>query len=184
MKKEIRSSILEKRVSLSREEIQKMSIEIKDKLFSLDEFKSRKNVMFYVSFKSEVDTHLMAREALRDKNVSIPKLVGKNIEPSLINDFDNLLESRNFGMLEPIELIKVNYKNIDLIIVPGVVFDLRGHRIGSGLGYYDKFLKKIPKAFKIGLAFDFQVVENIPNEVHDIPVDMIVTEKRIIVSNK
>ena len=180
MKKELKSSILEKRDKLSREEIQRMSSEIKQKLFSLDEFKKRRNVMFYISFRSEVDTHQMVREALKEKNVSIPKLVGKNIEPSLISDFDNLLESRNFGILEPMELVKVNNKNIELVIVPGIVFDKRGHRIGSGLGYYDKFLKKIPKAFKIGLAFDFQIVENIPNEEHDVPVDVIVTEKQII----
>ena len=63
--------------------------------------------------------------------------------------------------------------------MPGIVFDKEGRRIGYGLGYYDKFLKKTPKAVKIGLAFDFQVVDQIPREMHDVPVDVIVTEERV-----
>ena len=179
MKKQIRAKILEKREVLSKDEIFLMSNSIKDKLFSLEEFKKAKNVMFYTSFKSEVDTHLMIKEALKGKNISVPKLVGKNIEPCLINDFDNLIESKKFGILEPLDLVKVNYKNIGIVVVPGIVFDKRGHRIGSGLGYYDKFLKKV-KSIKIGLAYDFQIVEKIPNEEHDIAMDIIVTEKKII----
>ena len=68
-------------------------------------------------------------------------------------------------------------KNIDLIFVAGLAFDREGYRIGYGVGYYDKFLKKVPKALKIGLAFDFQIVDKLPREAHDFPVDMIVTDK-------
>jgi len=180
MKKELRDIVLEKRDSLGKSEISEMSNTIKERLFLTDEFRKARNILFYASFKSEVGTHLMIKEALKSKNISIPKLSGKNIEPSLISDFDNLIETGTFGILESLELVKVNYKSIDLVIVPGIVFDVEGHRIGSGLGYYDKFLKKIPKAFKIGLAFDFQVAERIPIEEHDVAVDMIVTEKRVI----
>ena len=76
--------------------------------------------------------------------------------------------------------MKIAHKNIDLVLVPGIVFDHEGHRIGYGFGHYDKFLRKVPKATKIGLAFDFQVVDKIPREMHDVPVDMVVTEKGIV----
>ena len=80
--------------------------------------------------------------------------------------------------------MKIAYKNIGIVLVPGIVFDMEGHRIGYGLGYYDKFLKKVPKAVKIGLAFDFQIVGNIPKETHDVLVDFIVTDKEVVECGK
>jgi len=77
--------------------------------------------------------------------------------------------------------------DIDLVIVPGVVFDKSGHRIGYGHGYYDRFLDNLEKinknAVKVGLAYDFQIADKVPIEKHDVPVDKIVTEKRIIRCN-
>ena len=139
--------------------------------------------MFFVSFNSEVSTHQMIKEALKTKTAVIPKVVHHEIEPSVILDFDNLVPGK-FGILEPIETMKIAYKNIDLVLVPGIVFDKEGHRIGYGFGYYDKFLKKVPKAIKIGLAFDFQIIDKIPTEIHDVLVDMIVSEKRVIECKK
>ena len=184
MKNKIKESILEKRNSLSKEEIAEKSKKIKDLLFNLSQFKNSKTAMFFVSFSSEVSTHEMIRSSLGKKNVVVPKLAGGEIEPSVIIDFDNLIQSGKFGILEPIELMKIAYKNIDLVLVPGAAFDLEGHRIGYGLGYYDKFLKKVPKAVKIGLCFGFQVVDKIPNKEHDVPVDLIITEEKIVECRK
>ena len=184
MKNQLKESILAKRNSLSKEEILEKSDKIKDSLFNLDQYKTSKTVMFFVSFKSEVNTHDMIKEALKNKTVIAPKVVHHEIEPSVIIDFDNLVPSGKFGILEPIEAMKIAYKNIDLILVPGIVFDKEGHRIGYGLGYYDKFLAKVPKAIKIGLTFDFQVINKIPREMHDVPVDMIVTDEKVIECKK
>ena len=180
MKNRLKESILEKRNSLSKEGIIEKSNQIKNELFRLEQYNKSKTVMFFVSFNSEVDTHEMIKTALKNKNVVIPKVEHHGIEPSVIIDFDNLLPSRKFDILEPIETMQIAYKNIDLVLVPGIVFDEYGHRIGYGFGYYDKFLHKVPKALKIGLAFDFQVIDKIPKEQHDVPIDMIVTEKRVI----
>lgn len=136
--------------------------------------------MFFVSFGSEVHTHDMIKEALKSKTVIVPKVVHHEIEPSVIIDFDNLVPSGKFKIPEPIEAMKIAYKNIDLILVPGIAFDKEGHRIGYGFGYYDRFLRRVPKAIKIGLAFDLQIVDKIPREMHDVPVDLIVTEERVI----
>ena len=180
MKNLLRDSILEKRNSLSEQEIKSKSEIIKNNVFSMKDFKDSKVVMFYVSFNSEVDTHEMIKEALKSKRIAVPKVVDGEIQPALLIDFEQMIPSGKFNILEPIELLKVDFKNISLIIIPGIAFDRKGHRIGYGYGYYDKFLRKIPKASKIGIAFDFQIVEKIPNEKHDVPLDIIVTEKEVI----
>ena len=180
MKNHLKESVLEKRNSLSKEEILEKSSQIEKNLFKIEQYKNSKITMFFVSFNSEVNTHDMIRKSLHNKTVIVPKVVHNEIEPSIILDFDNLVPSGKFGILEPIEAMKIAYKNIDLVLVPGIAFDKKGHRIGYGFGYYDKFLSKVPKAVKIGLCFDFQIVDKIPNEAHDIPVDLIVTDERII----
>ena len=180
MKNQLKEAILEKRNSLSEKEILEKSNKIKDNLFNLEDYNKSKTIMFFVSFNSEVNTHSMIRDALKNKRVVVPKVAHHEIEPSVIIDLDNLVESGKLGILEPIETMKIASKNINLVLVPGIAFDKEGHRIGYGFGYYDKFLKKVPKAIKIGLCFDFQVVDKIPRETHDVPVDFIVTEKRFI----
>jgi 5-formyltetrahydrofolate cyclo-ligase len=78
---------------------------------------------------------------------------------------------------------EVSIESIDLIIVPGVVFDRNGNRIGHGMGYYDRLLKKSHNIPRIGLAFEFQIVKKIEAEEHDERIDMIITEDRIINCN-
>lgn len=179
MKNQLKELVLEKRNSLLKEKILEKNEKIHDNLFGLEQYKNSKTIMFFVSFNSEVDTHGMIKDALKNKTVVVPKVMQHEIEPSVIIDLDNLMPAK-FGILEPIELMKIAYKNIDLVLVPGIVFDREGHRIGYGFGYYDKFLAKVPKAVKIGLAFDFQVVDKIPKETHDVPVDLIVTEEGVV----
>ena len=180
MKNQLKESILKKRNSLPKEEIIEKSKQIEKNLLNLEYYNKSKTIMFFVSFNNEVNTHELLKKALKDKTVVIPKVSHHEIEPSVIISLDNLVASGKFKILEPIETMKIAYKNIDLILVPGIVFDKEGHRIGYGLGYYDKFLSKVPKAIKIGLAFDFQVIDKIPREMHDVPVDFIVTEKMVI----
>ena len=180
MKNQIKQSIVEKRNSLTKEEIMEKSTSIEKRLFNLNQYKNSKTIMFFVSFDSEVYTHDMIRKSLGKKTVVVPKVLQYEIEPSLIIDLDSLIPSGRFGVLEPIELMKISYKNINLVLVPGLVFDKEGHRIGYGLGFYDRFLAKVPKAVKIGLCFDFQVVDEIPREEHDVPIDLIVTDERVI----
>ena len=180
MKNQLRDGILEKRDSLPKEEVISKSRNIEERLFNLDSYKKSRTVMLFVSFNNEINTHGMIRNSLGKKAVVVPKVIEHEIEPSVIIDLDNLIPAGKFGILEPIDIMKIAYKNIDLVLVPGIAFDLSGHRIGYGFGYYDKFLKKVPKAVKIGLAFDFQVVDKVPAEEHDVPVDFIITEKRVI----
>ena len=183
----LKEQIRRKRLKLSREEVEEKSKSIKEKLLSLPEFQSARTVAFYVAMKksNEAETEEMIKESLRlGKRVLVPitDLVEDKIVFSEIKNFDDLLPS-TFDILEPSpELRKIlPYEAIRLIVVPGIVFDLSGHRIGYGLGFYDKMLPQLTKyVTKIGLAFELQVVEKLPNETHDAKLNKIITEERII----
>ena len=186
MKQTLKSGILEKRKSLSKREIDEKSRVIKEKLFSLNEFKDAKNIMFYVSFNNEVDTINIIKGLLdkNEKKVIVPFVEKGNpvLQLSEIKDFNDL-EPKTFGILEPRENKIKNFDigKLDLAIVPGIAFDKKGHRIGYGYGYYDRLLEKLNKnIIKIGLCYEFQLIDKIPKQKHDIPMDIIITEKRIV----
>ncbi|MFC1769173.1 5-formyltetrahydrofolate cyclo-ligase [Nanoarchaeota archaeon] len=177
MKKSMRTSIRDKRKNLPVKWILANSKKVTKKL--LPRCKKFKNIMVYASFDGEVDTHVLINELLKQKkNVILPKIRDRLLMPIKISGFEDLLPGR-YGILEPQQNTTFPIKKIDLIILPGVCFDKNCHRIGFGEGYYDKFLPKLNCPI-IALAFDFQIVEKIQNDPHDVPVDLIITEKRII----
>ncbi len=177
------------RSKLSREDVRTKSAQIRELLFSLPEFQRAKSVSFYVAKENEVQTDHMIKDSLRSgKKVLIPitdKESGKLIFSEL-RDYDTELEPGAFGVLEPEPAYRrvVSPAAMDLIVVPGVAFDVKGHRLGRGKGYYDRFLSEVSlnkvDAQFIGLAYEFQVLKEIQHEHGDVPVHKIVTEKRII----
>jgi 5-formyltetrahydrofolate cyclo-ligase len=184
MKKEIRSTILKKRNSMLFSEVLEKSERIKEQVFQMDEFKEAKTILFYVSYNNEVFTHEMIKESLEiKKQVVVPKTVinKRTILCSSLTKWDDLLAGA-YNILEPRQecLNEVSPESIDLIIIPGIAFDCQGSRIGYGMGYYDRLLEKKMNTHRLGLAFEFQIVENIPTESHDVKVEKIVTEERII----
>jgi 5-formyltetrahydrofolate cyclo-ligase len=186
MKQTLKQKILQKRKSLSKEKITEKSRLIRKNLYSLEEFKKAKNILFYVSFGNEVGTRKTIKDLLakKEKKVIVPYVL-KNypiLQVSELKDF-NWLEPKTFGIPEPKELYirEFSHKKLDLVIIPGIVFDKKGYRIGYGHGYYDRFLKTLNKNVKkVGLAFELQLVDEIPEEKHDVPVDIVVTEKRVL----
>lgn len=183
MKNNLRKGLIKNRKKISKNQILEKSELIKNRLFEMNEFQLTSSILFYVSYDNEVYTHDMIKESMAlGKNVIVPKSDKKN-RKLILSKLENWndLEIGSYGILEPKkEKIKeVSIDCIDLIIVPGVGFDNQGRRIGHGKGYYDKLLEK-SKAVSIGLAFEFQLVEKIPIESHDMLVHKIITEKRII----
>jgi 5-formyltetrahydrofolate cyclo-ligase len=180
-KKTIRQELLKKLRSQDKEQRRLKSKKIKEKLYLHDKFKEADTVMFYIAENIEVDTEQMIRDSLKSgKKVAVPiTVVSRNdLIASLLIDFDKELSKGPYGILQPKSDFArpVPLKKIDLVIVPGVAFDLRGHRLGHGTGYYDRFLSKIPESVPtIGLAFDFQLVENIPTLPHDVAVKEIIS---------
>jgi len=183
MKNKVRKNLLLLRKNLSKADVLEKSDKIKNRLFRLKEFKQASNILFYVSYGSEVCTHEMIKEALsKNKGVFVPVTNKKNktLILSKLEKWDELCIGA-YNILEPKkEMIKeISFDEIDLIIIPGIVFDLKGNRIGHGKGFYDRLLKNT-KVSIIALAFEFQIIGKIPVDKHDKPVDIIITEKRII----
>jgi 5-formyltetrahydrofolate cyclo-ligase len=184
MKDKIRQELTLKRRDLSKKEVLEKSNKIKKRLFELNEFKKASNNLFYVSYDNEVYTHEMIKESISSKkNVIVPMCDKEErcLILSKLNNWDDL-EQGSYGILEPRkEKVKeFSINNVDLIIVPGLGFDENGNRIGHGKGYYDALLKNSKNALHIGLSFESQIVKKIPIEAHDLPVHIIVTEKRVI----
>ena len=104
---------------------------------------------------------------------------------SVLKSWDDL-KPGSYGILEPKKdcLKWVSPMDINLIIVPGVGFDKKGNRLGHGEGYYDRLLSKPFGTLSIGLAFEIQIIEDIPIDTHDQPVDILITEKRVIKRKK
>ena len=184
MKDRLRKSIEKKRNTLSTSEVLEKSSRIKKRIFEMDLFRDAQTILFYVSYGNEVYTHDMIKESISlGKTVVVPKSVTKNnaLILSRLTDWNNL-EVGAYNILEPKQesIEQVDVESIDLIIVPGVVFDESGNRIGHGKGYYDRLLNDSRNIPSIGLAFEFQIVENIKSEQHDEKIDIIITEDRIV----
>jgi len=190
-KKDIRARILDQRNLLSSYDIESNSDLIQYKLWQLIESHSYKSIMFYVAFGSEVRTQSIINKALsKQLNVIVPictktkseQGLVKDILPSRLLDPQSELAEGTFGVLEP----KLEFRRpfppeeIDLVIVPGVAFDEKCYRIGYGAGYYDRFLPGCTKALSVALAYEIQIVTDIFPASWDVPVNCIITEKRMI----
>jgi 5-formyltetrahydrofolate cyclo-ligase len=169
-KTELRQSLKEKLMTHDRTDAARKSHIIKNKLSSMDEFKTAKSMLCYVSMKEEVCTTEIIRSAIANKYVYVPVMEGNEIIPSRITDFGGLLTHPK---------IQDNKHNFDIIIIPGIAFDTRCARLGRGRGCFDRFLQTATGK-KIALAFDFQVIDHVDTEEHDIFVDKIITEKRTL----
>ena len=178
-KQKIREKVNLARKSLSKELIGEKSRKIIESLTKLEEYLNAETIMHYISLDIEVDTkEFIKNELLKGKSIVVPFVEEDNIQVSRLNSFEDLAEGK-FGVLEPMKKEKHDGK-IDLVIVPGVAFDEKGSRIGFGKGYYDRFLEKFRDSLKIGLAFEEQIVDFVPAKEYDHPVDIIITEKRVI----
>lgn len=184
-KNDLRKKILSKRNNINENTAMNKSEIVIDKLINTVEYQKSSIVFIYMSFKNEVDTiKLVSRMLSEGKQVVIPYTDKKNIRliPCEIYSIDDLKMSP-YGYFEPKEenIIYVKPEKFDLIIVPGVAFDKKFNRIGFGKGYYDRILcQKRKDAKAVALAYDFQVLDQIPYEAHDIKMDMIITETFII----
>lgn len=186
MKTEIREEALQARIKLSPALNREKSGLITRRFFTLPDYKKAATVMFYVSRSSEVDTHRMIQRALEEKKrVAVPVMIPekRRLIPVVIHDFYRDLAPGKMGVLEPVlsEEVILPPGEIDLLVLPGLAFDRRGNRVGRGQAYFDIFLKELsPEAARVGLAFEMQIIEEVPVDSHDMPVDKIVTEKRVI----
>lgn len=185
----IRKAVLKKRSSVSEQEKSIKSARIIDSLLKEEMYKKSRLVMCYVDFGGEVETRNFMMRCIADgKRLTVPAVIkrineGRIIIASEVFDLDKDLEKGYFGIHEPVKgaIREICPSQIDLAVVPGVAFDINRNRIGFGAGYYDRFLTDTGKeCFKVGIAYEFQIYENVPADVYDIPMDIIITEDRLI----
>ncbi len=188
MKKEIRETILQEKIKFSKAIVKEKSLAIFDTLKETDFYKNANNIMVYITLENEneVPTEPIIDDLLnKGKRIFIPLTVHKTKEliVSELKDVEKDLKVGNFGVMEPKKETTrpVDPSILDIVIVPGVVFDKKGYRIGHGAGYYDRFLPGLSKkTTTVSLAFDMQLIDKVPTERHDIAVEYIITEKQFI----
>ncbi len=185
-KKALRKKIISLRDQLLPEEITAKSSLIAAGLYNLQAYRDAGAVMFFITFGTEVDTRPMVEETIkRGKLALAPKALPETREliPSRVLDWDSDLVPGAYNIPEPGEdtLRPVKPETIDLLVVPGVAFDLKGNRLGYGGGYYDRFFPLLNKQTPlVALVFDLQILPEIPVDEWDRRVDIIITEKRVI----
>ena len=172
-KKELRRSIRERKRAMTSEEIVSRS-QMLGLLFRQSEaYKNAKTIYGYLPYNQEVRTTFMLEQALKDgKRVAVPKVYGDEMKFLYIEDL-SLVEKGYAGIPEPIADGPVADDTTALVLMPGLAFDREGHRIGYGGGFYDKFLADEPEHPTLALCYEFQMLEQLETEAHDIPVDVV-----------
>ncbi|MCK9175464.1 MAG: 5-formyltetrahydrofolate cyclo-ligase [Desulforhopalus sp.] len=185
--KELRKKILTERDALSREEIIERSARITETVLKFPPAIQAETIFLYLNFCSEVRTRELfntLRSAGKRVCVPLTRMKEHRIDAVYIDDPENQLAPGLWNILEPTQEAAASAtlppEEIDLLLMPGTVFDLRGGRFGYGGGFYDRYVAPIPEAVRIGLAFDLQVVDRLELAAHDQLLDYIITEKRII----
>ena len=185
-KDEIRGNVEKALAALSDKEIKNKTLRIEKRLFEFANFLEANIVLLYINSNCEVNSLKIIKRCLNYKKIVIlPAFVTTKYEMKLMK-IDNLetdltLGPRNILEPDPNQCNIVPIECIDIAIIPGVAFDEKGGRIGSGDGYYDRLIPKLPiTTRKVALTFEDQIVPQIQLEAHDRHVDIIITEKRII----
>jgi 5-formyltetrahydrofolate cyclo-ligase len=182
----LRAEILAQRDRLTKEQRSRKSKKIAENFWQLKEAGEAECVFVYVNFRSEVETLGLIHQCLAQKKlVTVPytDVQNKALLPFKIIDPEIDLKPGYCAIPEPdpLQAPKIPAGKIDIAVVPGSVFDSRGGRLGYGGGYYDRFLvKAAPQALRIGFAFELQLVDRVPLEPHDQPLDVLITEERIV----
>ena len=181
-KDKIRKQILEKRSNLSLEEVNKKSELIIENLAPY--LKNAQNIMIFMDMKNEVRITKLI-ELYPEKNFFISKIVNSKNREMKINKYnENELVLHKFGYYESSSDDFYDEKILDIVIVPALAFDSSKNRIGFGGGYYDTFLNKVREKNKntlfIGVCYDFQMIEEVPIEGHDITLDLVINESEVL----
>ncbi|MCF7908316.1 MAG: 5-formyltetrahydrofolate cyclo-ligase [Candidatus Omnitrophica bacterium] len=185
-KQELRQKLLGQLLSLTKEEVKRRSKDVEDKLSSLGEYKQAKNIMVYYPLKGEVDILEMVRKDIKSKKFLFPVMdtKAKKLQAYEVENLNDQFVVGPYGVREPDteKTQKFDIEKIDMVIVPGLSFDCNCNRLGRGAGFYDRFLQRLtPSTKKVGIAFDFQISQDLPTYLPlDQKVDIVVTESSII----
>ena len=180
-KGQLRTTLVRRLKQQKEDERRRRSEAIWRKVVRLTAFRRANTICCYVALPYEVQTWRMIEAMLaRGKRVVVPVVQQRTrrLQLSEVQDLATDLARGAFGVWEPVANAKrpVNVRDLDLVFVPGIAFDRRGHRLGHGHGYFDRFLARVPKAIPtVGLAFRFQLLDRLPTAPHDHAVQTVLT---------
>ena len=184
MKQPLRERIKRMLATMPPELAEARSVTICTHVTALAEFSRARTVMVYLAIAGEVDPTGIAQAAWSaGKTVVVPKVSWHDRSMAAIEyrSLDEHMDVDRFGIRTPRQGSMVAGGELDMVVVPGLAFDRRGHRLGRGGGFYDRFLPGLPQgATLVAVAFDEQVVDDLPVDEHDHPVDMLVTEREVL----
>jgi len=175
----IRKKLLSDRKVMAETEVESKSELIFLRLVELEKYRDANNILIYSDYANEVRTSRIIEDLKTSgRNIFLPVLAGEM--QFIACEIGDKMRKNRYGINEPIPLETSSFGSgkIDIAICPGVGFDYNLNRIGHGKGYFDRFLKG-ENAYKIGLAYDFQVVDSVFPKEHDVPMDIVITEKAI-----
>lgn len=181
-KRSLRASMLQQRRQLTEVEVHHRSFAVQRQLVALPLYRQARTVALYSPVHNEVSTVQLLRDALAaHRSLVLPRVDGAELVFRRIHALDDLAPG-SFGILEPgPETEPVALEELELIVLPGVAFDRRGHRLGYGKGYFDRALQAAGRGpQRVGLAYDFQLVEVLPTFEHDMQLDLLVMETEVL----
>lgn len=178
-REDIRALLKAHRAAISMIEVAELSARISERVLMLPEYQKAKRVLCYASVRQEVNTSALLREILRSgRELYLPRVAPSRELVAVKLTDPEAMALGAFGIREPSGGEIIEPDRLDLIIVPGLAFDRRGGRLGYGAGYFDRFLSRCA-GLVAALAFEFQMVDQIPLEPHDVPVDRVITERAV-----
>lgn len=173
-KKELRRSIRERKRAMTEEEIVSRSAALGEAFAASELYQNAKTIYGYLPYNQEVRTVPMLEQAIVDgKKVAVPKVIGEEMVFIYLEDMAQV-EKGYAGIPEPIVNEPIADDKTALVLMPGLAFDAEGHRIGYGGGFYDRFLQQEPNHPTLALCYEFQMLDHLETEAHDIPVDCVI----------
>ena len=173
-KKMLRQQIREKKRAMTLQQIEEKSAALTEKFCATEQYRCAQTVYGYLPYNQEVRTIPLLERALADgKKVAVPKVYGDEMRFIYMTDL-SAVENSDMGIPEPVADGPIGDDVNALVLMPGLAFTESGDRMGYGGGYYDKFLEAEPEHPTVALCYDFQMVESLPTQDHDIPVDLVI----------
>lgn len=169
----MRQWMREQKRMLSQDERELQSRRVFNQIVQMDVFETSDCILLFNALPDELPTREFLDQWSASHELFLPVVVGNDLEIRKYEGVDRLIRSHHYGIMEPVGDCLEDWRRIDLAIIPGIAFDLAKNRLGRGKGYYDRFLRNT-SAYKIGVGFNVQLVNELPVEPHDIPMDDVI----------
>lgn len=177
----LRNQMRAVREALPKSACEARSAEITRRLLTLEELERASTILVFAPIRNEVRTRT-CMEALwaAGKRVALPRVVGDELKLQLVGSTTELVEGAFTVPEPPEEAPQVKPSEVDFALVPALAVDPRGYRVGYGGGYYDKLIPQLENACTCVVAYDFQLISEVPELPLDVAVDLVVTDERVI----